>query len=77
MRTFAVRMLASRIAPMLLIVPFRTSVWIGVQSDVGCLTEMHARKIVLVNITDHPHIGQIRDRERIRRGKPLYTRRHW
>ena len=70
MRTLAVRMLGSRIGPMLLMRPGEDLVGIGVQADVGVLAEVHVRQIVLVDVADDPDVREIGNGERIGRARP-------
>ena len=66
-RTLAVRVLGSRIGPMLLMRPLKSLVRIGVQAHVGELAHMHAGQVVLVNVAQNPHAGKIRDGEQVGR----------
>ena len=65
MRTLAVRRLGSRIAPMLLILPWKTLVGIGVQTDFGGVAQAHIGQVVFVHIADDPDLGKVGNRERI------------
>ncbi len=39
---------------------------IGIQPDAGGVTHMNIVQVVLINVTDHPHLGKIGDGEEIR-----------
>ena len=71
MRTLAVRILGSRMAPILLMRPLRTHVRVSVQADVGVLADVHESQIVLVHVAEHPDVRQVGDGEGVGRCQAL------
>ena len=74
-RTLAVRMLGSRIAPMLLTLPLKMRSGIGVQGDLGGVADADIGQVVLVHVADDPHGGQVGNREWIRTLRACTPRR--
>src|SRR5580658_2931052 len=47
---------------------------VSVQLNVGRLAEPHVGEIILINVAENPYVGQIGNRERVRRRQTLHSR---